>query len=57
MPGFTSNFVNCAGRERHDTEWGAEHGFGAETVIACTAWRAPGATWTTWPRSSRSVIA
>lgn len=57
MPGFTSNFVNCAGRERHYTEWGAEHGFGAETVIACTAWRAPGATWTTWPRSSRSVIA
>ena len=50
----TSNYITCEDRELHYTEWGAQH---AETVIACTAWRAPGATWTTWPRSSRSVIA
>jgi pimeloyl-ACP methyl ester carboxylesterase len=28
---FTSNFVSCAGREVHYTEWGSQH---AETVIA-----------------------
>ncbi len=28
---FTSNYVSCAGREIHYTEWGAQH---AETVIA-----------------------
>ena len=31
MPAFTSNYLTCAGRELHYTEWGAEH---AETVIA-----------------------
>ena len=29
--GFTSNYLTCAGREIHYTEWGAQHG---ETVIA-----------------------
>ena len=28
---FTSNYITCAGRELHYTEWGAQHG---ETVIA-----------------------
>ncbi|MES2991319.1 MAG: alpha/beta hydrolase [Pseudomonadota bacterium] len=28
---FTSNYITCAGRELHYTEWGADH---AETVIA-----------------------
>lgn len=31
MPGFTSNYITCEGRELHYTEWGAAH---AETVIA-----------------------
>jgi pimeloyl-ACP methyl ester carboxylesterase len=31
MSGFTSNYLRCAGREIHYTEWGARH---AETVIA-----------------------
>jgi len=29
--GYTSNYLTCAGREIHYTEWGAQHG---ETVIA-----------------------
>ena len=31
MSGFTSNYLRCAGREIHYTEWGAQH---RETVIA-----------------------
>jgi pimeloyl-ACP methyl ester carboxylesterase len=31
MTSFTSHYVDCAGREIHYTEWGAQH---AETVIA-----------------------
>lgn len=34
MPAFTSNYLTCAGRELHYTEWGAGHGPDAETVIA-----------------------
>ena len=30
----SSHYVTCAGRELHYTEWGAEHGPHAETVIA-----------------------
>ena len=31
---FTSNYLRCAGREIHYTEWGAGHGSDRETVIA-----------------------
>jgi pimeloyl-ACP methyl ester carboxylesterase len=31
MTGFTSNYLACAGRELHYTDWGAQH---ADTVIA-----------------------
>jgi pimeloyl-ACP methyl ester carboxylesterase len=31
---FSSHYITCAGREIHYTEWGAEHGKTAKTVIA-----------------------
>ena len=48
---FTSNYVSCAGREIHYTEWGAQH----KSVMV--AWPVPGETWTSSPRTCLRAIA